>query len=52
MGQSLDPHAISFEWLEQRYGCAAQDIFEEIVRADAVANDSVCYNNNKSPEAA
>ena len=31
--------AISLEWLEERYGCAAQDIFQEMLRADQVAND-------------
>ena len=36
------PNTISLEWLEKRYGfAAAQDIFDQIVRADTVANDCV-----------
>ena len=43
-----DPRAISREWLENRYGCAAaQSIMEEIANADSKAgkpaNDDYRY---------
>lgn len=47
MGQDK-AEAISLEWLEVRYGCAAaQCIFEEIMQADNVANDVMPAPENK-----
>lgn len=53
MGTDI-PMAISQEWLEERYGvAAAQGIFEEILRAEHVANDVGTNNKDtKTPEAA
>lgn len=51
--ESNAPKVISLEWLENRYGCAAaQDIFEEMMLSEDVANDLVTKDVGTYPNVA